>query len=40
MSFLFGNSVKADRPPSAKTEVQKQQRSLDRRPILIDSMAT
>ena len=25
MSFLFGNSVKADRPPSAKSEVQKQQ---------------
>jgi pilus assembly protein CpaF len=25
MSFLFGNSVKADRPPSAKSELQKQQ---------------
>jgi pilus assembly protein CpaF len=25
MSFLFGNSVKADRPPSPRTEVQKQQ---------------
>src|SRR5580704_10837096 len=25
MSFLFGNSVKADRPPSPRSEVQKQQ---------------